>query len=201
MSFGSHGPSEYQNTLTEKVWKESPQIKCLACYRFCRSFFRSWDKPTPVNSLEAKCKLRKSFSPKKVYRLPHPHYFSLPCNHTTSTFLLFSLFRHNISIGFPPPPPPPPHFYCFPSSTTTTTFLLFSLFHHHHHHISIFSFTTTTNTAFLLSFLLLLHHHISFVFSSTTTTTTTFLLFFLLLHHHHHHISFGFSLPPPPHFY
>ena len=92
-------------------------------------FFRSWDKPTPVNSLERK---KKCFSSKRVYRLPHFHYFSLPCHHTTTTFLLFSLFHHNISVVFPPPPLPPPHFYCFPSSTTTTTFPLFSLFHHHH---------------------------------------------------------------------
>ena len=135
MRFGSHGPSEYQNALTEKVRKEPPQIKCLACYRFCRRFFRSWDKPTPVNSLEAKCKLRKKWNVShlkiKRFRDYRISIISLHCHHATTTFLLFSLFHHNISV-FPPPPLPPPHFYCFPSSTTTTTFPLFSLFHHHH---------------------------------------------------------------------
>ena len=211
MRFGSHGPSEYQNALTE-VWKESPQIKCLACYRFCRRFFRSWDKPTPVNSLEAKCKLRKKWNVSHLKRFrdyhisiatsPQPHFFCFLSS--TTTFLLFFLLRHHhhhISIVFPLPSPPP-QFSCFPSSTTTT-FLLFSLFHHHH--ISIFSLpppphflcfpSSTTTTTFLFS----LFHHICFVFSvpppppprfycfsSSFTTTTTFLLVFLF--HHHHHI-------------
>ena len=157
MRFGSHCPSECQNVLTE-VWKESPQIKCLACYRFSRRFFRSWDKPTPVNSLEAKCKLTKvkCFSSKKVYRLPHFYYFSpLPPHH------------HHISFVFPLPPPPPPQFSCFPSSTTTTTFVLFSLFHHHHHHPHVSTVCPPPSPP---------PPHFFWFFSSTTTTTTTFLL-------------------------
>ena len=56
-----------------------------------------------------------------------PHFYCFPSSSTT--FLLFSLHHHPISIVFPLPPP---HFYCF--SSTTTPFLLFFLYHHHHHH-------------------------------------------------------------------
>ena len=58
---------------------------------------------------------------------PSPHCYCFPT--TTSTFLLFSLHSHLISIVFLPPPP---RFYRFPS--TTATFLLFSF---HHHRVSI----------------------------------------------------------------
>ena len=222
MRFRSHGPSEYQNALTE-VWKESPQIKCLACYRFCRRFFRSWDKPTPVNSLEAKCKLRKKWnvSHLKRFRDYHISIISLHCHLTTTTFLLFSLFHHNISIVFPLPPPP--HFLCFPSSITTTSVVLFSLFHHHHHHISIvfplppppppphfYCFPSSTTTTTFPLFSLFHHQHLSslvfplppppphFFFLSSTT-----FVLFSLFHHHQPHVSTVFPppSPPPPHFF
>ena len=85
---------------------------------------------------------------------PSPHCYCFPT--TTSTFLLFSLHSHLISIVFLPPPP---RFYRFPS--TTATFLSFSF---HHHHVSIvflpppprfYRFPSTTATFLLFSF----HHH------------------------------------------
>ena len=127
---------------------------------YTKWFFANGTEPTHVNSSGAECidwencsmlridivlKAIKFYSfppppPPQFYCFPPPpppHFycFSSTTTTTATTFLLFSLHRHHISIVSPPPP----HFYCFPSTTTTTTFLLFSLHHHHHHrhHISI----------------------------------------------------------------